>query len=276
MPAAQRPHAVPARHQSRLPAAAHWWLLLALAPVVAGSCSDAAPPPIVTLAPTTTTGAVSVTTSTTSEPPTIEPETIRVGTGDDLPAMVESAPPGTAFVLVRGIHRMHSVVPKDGMTFTGEDGAVMSGAIRLESFAQDESAWRHDGLEMSVMSRGTCISGYEGCTLSQDLFIDDVMMWQVTDRADLGPGRWFWSGNTIYIADDPSGRRVELSMLENAFIGAADDVTIADLKIEKYATPAQWGAVQAQTAGDNGERGRNWVIRNVEVVGSHGAGIRTG
>ena len=34
--------------------------------------------------------------------------------------------------------------------------------------------------------------------------------------------------------------------------------------------------MQAQTAGDNGERGRNWVIRNVEVVGSHGAGIRTG
>ena len=251
--------------------------MLALTVAVLGAaCSEAATIPTVTLAPPTTEPPPEATTTTSTTVPSVRPEAVLVGTDDNLGAMVGAAPAGTAFLLSPGTHRMHSIVPKDGMTFTGETGAVMNGAILLEDFLADESGWRHEGLEMSVMSRGNCISGYQGCTLSQDLFIDDVMLWQVTDLADLAPGRWLWSGDTIYLADDPAGRRVELSMLENAFVGAADDVTIADLKIEKYATPAQWGTVQAQAEGDNGERGRNWVIRNVEVVGSHGVGIRTG
>jgi parallel beta-helix repeat protein len=98
----------------------------------------------------------------------------------------------------------------------------------------------------------------------------------VTDREDLGPGRWMWDDDdTIRVADDPTGRRIELGMTAHAFVGDASDVTIRGLVVEKYATSAQSGAIQAQQPGD-GERGIGWLIEDVEVRLNHAAGIRTG
>lgn len=247
--------------------------------LVAGACSgEATPAPNVTLPETTvgpsTTQAVTTDTTTTSTTVSAAAEVV-VSPQDDLGALVEAAPDGVTFTLQAGTHRLHSIVPKDGMTFQGEAGAIMSGARLLDGFVKDGSFWRLTGLEQTGQVRGQCEGDYIACELSQDLFMDDVMLWQVTDMEELGEGRWLWSGDTIYVADDPSSRRVELSVAEHAFLGDADDVTIADLVIVKYATPAQEGTVQAQSVAD-GERGQRWVMRNIEVTGSHGVGIRTG
>lgn len=161
------------------------------------------------------------------------------------------------------------------MTFEGEPGAIMSGARLLEGFAPDGDFWSFSGIEQTGQVRGRCVGDYVACELSQDLFMDDVMLWQVTDLADLEEGRWLWAEDTIYVANDPSTRRVELSVSEHAFLGDADDVTISNLVIAKYATPAQEGTVQAQSLAD-GERGQRWIMRDLEVTGSHGVGIRTG
>lgn len=64
-------------------------------------------------------------------------------------------------------------------------------------------------------------------------------------------------------------------MTPYAFIGAADDIEIRGIEVEKYATPAQEGAIQSQARSD-GELGANWTIADVEVSGAHGAGIRAG
>jgi parallel beta-helix repeat protein len=254
--------------------------LAAVVALLAGACAgEDTPAPTVTLPETTvgpsTTRAAS--TDTTTIPTTIPvgDAEIVVSSGDDLGALVSAAPEGVTFTLRAGTHRLHSIVPKDGMTFQGEPGAIMSGAMLLDGFVRDGSVWRLTGLEQTGQERGRCVGDYVGCELSQDLFMDDVMLWQVTDMEELGEGRWLWSGDTIFVADDPGNRRVELSVAEHAFLGDADDVTIADLAIVKYATPAQEGTVQAQSLAD-GERGQRWVMRNIEVAGSHGVGIRTG
>jgi parallel beta-helix repeat protein len=249
--------------------------------VVSGACSgsgESVPEvtlPEITLGPPTTAVPVptDTITSSTDAPGGIAAEV--VNPGDDLSALVDAAAAGTAFLLAPGTHRLHSVTPKDGMSFTGSPGAVMSGAMVLEGFRQEDSFWQLSGPEMTGATHGNCITDYSGCALSQDLFMDDVMLWQVTAIEDLEEGRWFWDGDNIYVANDPSSRRVELSVAAHAFVGAADDVTIADLRIEKYATPAQQGTVQAQAL-DESERGQRWIIDNVEVSGSHGVGIRTG
>ena len=206
---------------------------------------------------------------TESEDPVVVPP------GADLPALVEASPEGTAFILESGIHRGHFVEPKDGMRFTGEPGAIMTGAVLLSDFVPDGDTWILGGIEATVRDHGRCIEGYEGCSRSQDLFMDDVMLWQVTDEVDLEPGSWLWEDGVIRVADDPTGRRVELSVEPYAFRGSADDVTIESLTVQKYATPAQEGAIQSQEPGE-GERGRRWRIDSVDVSGVHGAGIRAG
>ncbi len=256
--------------------------------VFVAACSDAdtsdssttlAAPQVTTKAPAET-----ATPAPTSEAPpmstlpidTNDPDAITVMPGDDLATLVERSLEGSTFILETGTHRLQSVTPKNGMTFVGQPGTVMNGSIVLDGFESGDRYWRFDGIEMTGFVHGRCIDGYEGCAFSQDLFMDDQMLWQVTELDQLDEGKWFWEGNTIYVADDPSNRIIELSVAEHAFVGSADDVTISDLKIEKYATPAQRGTIQAETLGDDGVRGWRWVIENVEVTGSHGAGIRTG
>jgi hypothetical protein len=231
----------------------------------------------VTLPPTTSPfqnpDSSSVESTTTSVP--AEPQVIVISPDDDASSIVDDAPEGSTFEFLPGIHRRFSVAPRNGTTFIGQEGAVLSGAALLTDAVETEGGWRFDGFEFTGVNHGKCIDEYEGCGLSQDLFFDDVMMWQVTDAADLAVGTWYWEGSSIYVFDDPQNRRVELSIDEYAFRRDSSDVTIRDLLIEKYATPAQSGAVQAQEPG-NGARGIGWLVEDVEIRGAHGAGIRTG
>jgi parallel beta-helix repeat protein len=207
--------------------------------------------------------------------PPEEDEGIVVRPGDDLNSIVAAAPAGTRFLIEPGIHRIQPITPKDGMAFVGSPGTVLSGAQILEGFEGERGLWHIDGVQRTGEDRGVCFANASGCTYSQDLFMDDVMLWQVTELGDLEEGRWFWDGETIYVANDPSGRRVELSVTTHAIVGDAADVEISGLKVEKFATPAQEGTIQAQNLGD-GERGKRWLIEDVEVTGSHAVGIRTG
>lgn len=236
------------------------------------------PPPTAATTSTTTPVEPNVTTTVVAGSDDAEPPDtpIRIAPTDDFEAIVDAAPPGSRFIIEAGVHRLVEVDPKDGMTFVGNPGSVMSGAMELGDWTPGtDDTWRFDGLSMTGLEHGDCIEGYEGCRFTQDLYVDDVMLWQVTDRAELGPGRWFWDGESILMADDPTLRRVELSVATYAFVGSADDVTIRGLLVEKYAVPAQFGAIQPAVPGD-GPVGRGWLIEDSEVRLNHGAGIRTG
>ena len=50
-----------------------------------------------------------------------------VAPGVDIQSLVSSHPAGTVFVIKAGVHRRQRVVPKDGMVFVGEPGAVLDG-----------------------------------------------------------------------------------------------------------------------------------------------------
>jgi parallel beta-helix repeat protein len=47
--------------------------------------------------------------------------------GMDIQSLVSSHPAGTVFVIKSGVHRGQRVVPKDGMVFVGEPGAILDG-----------------------------------------------------------------------------------------------------------------------------------------------------
>src|SRR5947208_739647 len=41
---------------------------------------------------------------------------------------------GTSFLLKAGVHRLQSITPKSSMSFSGEPGTVLSGAVLLTTF----------------------------------------------------------------------------------------------------------------------------------------------
>jgi parallel beta helix pectate lyase-like protein len=210
-------------------------------------------------------------------PSGVEARTVRLHPGDDLAAAVAANPPGTAFFLEAGTYRMQSVTPKDGDAFTGTAGAVLSGARLLTDFQRSGPLWVTEATAEPTPPRGQCAADSPGCTLPEDLFIDDVSLRRSTGLDRLAPGSWYldYAAGRVYLADNPAGHRVEISLAQHAFSGLASNVTIRGLVIEKYANPAQTGAIDASADGER-SAAPDWVVEGNEVRWNHGGGIRLG
>ena len=190
--------------------------------------------------------------------------------------MVDEHLPGTSYLLLPGVHRMQSVEPKDDDSFTGEIGAVMNGAVRLSLFVWRKGRWRAAAPKASAAPTGKCAKDQnderpEICTYLEDLFLNSRPLRRVAERSEIELGTWYfdYDKNLVLMADNPRGRLVEISLLRRAFHGTARNVIISGLIIEKYASPAQSGAIQ-------GADSVAWTVRHNEIRFNHGAGIRTG
>ena len=191
--------------------------------------------------------------------------------GQSLQAAVDTAPAGTSFRIKAGVHRLVTLRPKPGDSFAGEAGAVLSGARLITTFSPSGSYWVAVGQTADGPVQGQCDPAYPQCGAPEELFIDDRPLRPVGSLAEVVPGAWFFdrSASRVYIGDNPTGKRVELSVTPAAFLPTANDVVISDLTIEKYASPAQEGAISA--AGASG-----WTVTRTEVRFNHGLGIRVG
>jgi hypothetical protein len=103
----------------------------------------------------------------------------------------------------------------------------------------------------------------------EDLFFDGVPLRHVASKSAVVPGTFFfdYEADAIYIADDPTGHKIETSVVAVAFHPSAPVVTIRNLVVEKYATPAGSGAIFA---------GAGWLVTGNEVRWNHGGGIWLG
>lgn len=212
-----------------------------------------------------TTGANGLALAVASNSTTIYP-------GYDIQLTVNKYPAGTAFTLKAGVHRMQSVVPKAGNTFTGESGTILSGARLLTSFSRSGSSWVASGqTQQGVRKTIPCQSGYSLCNYPEDLFINDVMLQRVTSLSQVTAGKWYfdYAADKIYFASDPTGKRVETSVTPYAFSGTAQGVVVRNLIIEKYATPSTAGAV-------GGDNAASWQVTDNQIRWNHGGGVRTG
>lgn len=206
-----------------------------------------------------------------ADTPTAPPDAVLIHPGDDMQTAVNSHPPGTIFYVKAGVHRLQQVTPRSGNTFLGERGAILSGAALLTAFSREGAYWVVSGQTQEGHVAGVCIAERPRCGHPEDLFIDDVPLIHASTLADVGLGKWFfdYSADRIYLADDPAGHKVETSVATYSFGGAIRDVTISGLVIEKYANPAQRGAIDGSTSA-------SWVVRDNDVRLNHGIGIRTG
>ena len=191
--------------------------------------------------------------------------------GQSIQAAVNAFPAGTAFLLKAGMHRMQQVMPKDGNTFTGEAGAIMSGARILGGWEADGNGrWYVSGQTQQNTDYNpnyTCQSGHGGCFYPEQLWVDGGLYEHVTSLGAVRPGTWYfdYAADRIYLPLDPAGQTVETSVTRFAFGGAASGVTVKNLIVEKYATEAQQATV-------NHGKARSWTIEANEIRHNHGVG----
>lgn len=196
---------------------------------------------------------------------------IAIEPGSSIQAMADRAGDGALFCLKNGIHRAEAVRPRPGQRFHGEGKAVLNGSRLLTDFRRDGDGWSVSSLRQPSRRHGECLPSAPICNLPEALFIDDKPLARVASRDGLASGRFFldYGGGRIYLADDPTGRKVELTVAAFAFESAAADVVISNLTVEKFASAAQKGAIHAR-------EGARWTIEGCEVRLNSGAGISVG
>lgn len=199
--------------------------------------------------------------------------------GTNIQSVVNANPAGTTFRLKAGVHRLQTIRPRNGDTFVGEAGTVLSGARQLTTFTQSGAYWVATGqTQQGIQNHGECKAGFPLCTIPEQLFINGERLEVVGSLGGVRPpnwsvetGQWYfdYAADRIYISHNPTFLTVETSVTPSAFEPTADNVTISGLVIEMYAGIAQQGAI-------NGRGRSGWVITNNEVRRNHGPGITVG
>jgi len=174
------------------------------------------------------------------------------------------------FLIDSGVHRLQEVVPDLGSVFAGKPGAVMSGARILTHWVQSGALWAHGDQTQKGRYYGLCQDNYPACLYPEDLYLDNQMLKRVAMLAQVQAGSWYFDYETdsVYMADNPAGHVMEISVASRAIGGPGLHVTVKNLIIEKYATPSQLGAI------DGDYPGEGWVIENCEIRLNHATGIQ--
>jgi parallel beta-helix repeat protein len=187
----------------------------------------------------------------------------------NIPSVVASSPEGTKFVFLPGVYRNLEIFPRNNQTFSGQPGAILNGSELITNSTRSGSVWVAQNRAQIGFAHGECDAAYPRCIYAQDLFIDDRPLKHVATKAQVAVGTWHFdfANRTVYFGTDPTGRKVELSATRVAFTGAARNVTIEGLVVEKYANEGQYAAIGERNAGPG------WIVRNNEVRLNHGVGI---
>ena len=205
---------------------------------------------------------------------------VELNPGVDLVAKVTGNPEGTTFCLDPGVYRISvPLVLRAGQELigTGNGDAVISGA-KVVTASKQGSYWVITGqtsLGTSGVSPLTDCVPVDGkdpgamCIYVDQAFLNGRSLWQVGSLGELSSGEFFWdyAANKIYLADDPTGKKLELSVA-TAGISGGPDVALRNLVVEKFGNPVQGGAISTSSG--------YWLLQGVESRFNHGGGIHMG
>lgn len=200
--------------------------------------------------------------------PTVPGGAVNITAGTDIASVIAAHSPGTDYYLRSGTHRSQSFQPKTGDTFVFESGAILNGSELLSSWVASGANWYANVVGFSSpIDGGECIGGGGLCTYGGDIFYDDVAFRRVGSLGALVSGRYYHdtAAGRVYIHDDPSGHVVERSNQPIGIFGSATGVTIDNPIVQKYANPAQHGAI---------EMGVDWAVNACTAELNHGIGVR--
>jgi Right handed beta helix region len=199
-------------------------------------------------------------------------DAIAIRPGTSIQAAVDRAGDGAAFCLKTGVHRTQVVRPKPKQRFYGEYLAVLNGSRLLTTFSRVGRYWVASIQQTYGERHGQCLKEKPACNLPESVFVDDKPLDPVLNKEDLDtPGRFYLdrANGRLYLSEDPAGHKVEATVASVAFESAAPDVLIKNITIEKYASVAGRGAIQAKAAA-------RWTVEDCELRLNSGEGIEVG
>jgi hypothetical protein len=188
---------------------------------------------------------------------------------------VEAAPSGTTIVLRAGTYRETVVTRADKrLTFQPypNEEAWMSGSKEVTGWVSDGNAWRKDGwtarfsrswLNPAMVDPAFPMAGYPDMA-----FVDGKALRQVALRTDVVAGTFFVDevNSKLWVGDDPSGHKVEASVLAEALEVLGPDSVVRGLGFRHFANPIfRLGAVKAS--------GARTVVEHNVIVDNATAGL---
>ncbi len=202
------------------------------------------------------------------QPVTIPTGTVNISPGTNIQTVVNANVAGTKYLLMAGVHRMQTITPKAGDFFYAQPGAILNGSRLLTAFGTSGALFTATGQTQQGTASGLCTVGTV-CSLPEDLWVDDVLQTRVGTLAEVNSaGKWFfdYAADTIYMFSNPSGKTVEITVPERAFVISNINVTIKGLTIEKYSSSGNVSAAIDIFAS-------GCVVEDCEVRKCHGCGI---
>jgi parallel beta-helix repeat protein len=240
--------------------------------VVAGCTGDRAPDRAAVPAPASVP---EPTVKALPTPPACKGRRVRVGA--DVQAALDAAGPNGRLCLAAGTHRLDQPLrPKAGQRIGGR-GAILSGARPLDRWTADGAGrWRHAGVTREPAGLvGECAGRGSACRYPDDVWRDDTRLERVLSLEDLTPGTVYldYAADRIWVADDPTGADMEISVTPSAIRSGSNErgtarVRLSGLVVERFANPAQ--------AAPAVEMGPGWVVDGIEVRENHGGGVDVG
>ncbi|MBV9343255.1 MAG: right-handed parallel beta-helix repeat-containing protein, partial [Acidobacteria bacterium] len=221
--------------------------------------------------------------------------TVTLHPGDDVQSLVNSNPCGSTFIFAPGVYPNVTVFPIDevnhpidGDSFLGQfsrtssSPSILYGATAVNNFTQQGGYWVGHVTTSSAPASGSnyaCDSMHPGCLLPEDLFFDATLYLRVTALANVAAGKWYldYTTGSVYLTDNPTMHTIEVSTTHFAFYaGNVANVTIRNLIVDKYASPAGYGAISGIDPTGSTSPTYKWQIQNIEARHCHGAGVWLG
>jgi parallel beta-helix repeat protein len=198
-------------------------------------------------------------------------DAIAIEPGVSIEAAITKGGEGAVFCLKNGIHRMQAVRPQARQHFYGEGATILNGSRLLTAFEREDRYWVASSQPLIAPKHGECLPSAPACDRPDALFIDDQPLTKVLNKDALASNQFYvdYDAGRVYIVDDPTNHKVEVTAAAFAFASAAADVLISNLTVEKYGSPAQKGAIHAH-------EGARWIIENCVVHLNSGGGISVG
>jgi len=210
--------------------------------------------------------------------------------GDNVPKIVASKPAGTTFIFSPGLYRLSQpIMAKDNDKFVGESScappanscpAILTGSVEVGSLAKPDGSNFAVPRQNQQGGRGghVCDPEWDGCKYPEDLFIDEVPLRHLDSPTmpNISSGEWWfdYANHVIYFHDDPAGHKVETSVVNTAFGGPANNLTIQYLTVQEFAGMYPVGAIGIYHGKEELNQGVNWTIEHCDIKLNHSFGVR--
>ena len=186
---------------------------------------------------------------------------------DSLQSQIDGAAAGsTIMVRTDCIYREELSITKE-INLDGQGGAEIRGSDVWTDWTQVGSTWVSTQSVPTFGTHGSCASTSNGrCRWAEQVFLDGNGLFQQAAESTPASGEFALNASRqVVIADNPTGKVVEVTIRRRWAIIEADNVVVNGFTMKHSSVDSQSGAIQAR---NNVE---NVVIKNNSLSDAHGA-----